>query len=173
MVRDVIDKVRQNHAIEHGTVSVLLERGASPPLGGVATPLGFFIFGSLATDDVDSATDESIERLKAGRSEMAISPYCGTNLVVGAFMGAALAAVILSRSKNKLRSVPAVANAILVTSILRTPLGNALQRRVTTLADVADLEITAVRRLWSGAHWISTGPVTDSQQGSESLEPGL
>ena len=142
-------------------MSVLLERGASPPLGGVATPIGFFIFGSLATDDVESATDESIQRLKAGQSEMAISPYCGTNLVVGAFAGAALAVAILSRSKNKLKSLPAVANAILITSILRTPVGNALQRRLTTLADVADMEIIAVRRLWSGGHWISTGPATD------------
>ena len=51
----LIDRIRRSHAIEHGTVAVLLERGARPPLGGYGMPGGFFIYGKLSTEDVSSA----------------------------------------------------------------------------------------------------------------------
>ena len=40
--------------------------------------------------------------------------------------------------------------AIIGATLVSRPLGNALQRRYTTLADVKDMEITGVRRLWAG-----------------------
>ena len=63
----IIDRTRQNHAIEHATVVTLLERGARPPLGGNATPGGFYIYGKLSKAEVASAASEALRRLERGR----------------------------------------------------------------------------------------------------------
>ena len=40
-----ISAVRKNHGLEHATVSLLLERGTSAPMGGYSVPGGFIIWG--------------------------------------------------------------------------------------------------------------------------------
>ena len=43
MFKETITQIRRNHALEHGTVAVLMERGVTTPLGGYSTRRGFFI----------------------------------------------------------------------------------------------------------------------------------
>ena len=62
MLRDVISRVRRNHALEHGTISLLLQRGMKPPLGGYSTPGGFFVFGGTTSTDVSDAAVEALSR---------------------------------------------------------------------------------------------------------------
>jgi hypothetical protein len=152
--------VRQNHAIEHGTVAVLLERGARTPLAGNATPGGFNIYGYVSTEDVDSAASEALHRLQNGNSELAVSPYCGTNLMVGALLAGLLLGVIMGRSRSRLRRLPVAAFAVVGSTLLGRPLGNMVQRRFTTLADVEGVEIAGIRCIKLGkfnVHRISTG----------------
>ena len=146
MVRRIIDKIRQNHAVEHGTVAVLLERGTRPPLAGNATPGGFYIYAKVSTDDVSSAAAEALRRLRSGERELAVSPHCGTNLVVGALLAAIIAGVLMRRSGRRLMGLPAFAAAIVGSSLFGRPIGEMVQRHYTTLADVEDLEITGIRR---------------------------
>ena len=157
--RAIIDKVRRNHALEHATVAVLLEGGVRPPMGGYSTPSGYFIWGRVSHGDVSSAAQQALQLLKAGHSELAISPYCGTNLVTSAAIGG-LAAVIASGGKRGLwSSVRGVAAALIAASVMGRPVGRMLQRRFTTLADVAGLEIGTVRMLVkrpTGIAWIRT-----------------
>ena len=150
MLADLIKQTRQNHALEHATVSLLLERGIRPPLGGYSTSGGFFILGKASTEGIAQAAEEALDRLLKGQRELAVSPHCGTNLVTGAILAAVVSAIILGRSKGRLQGVPAVAVGIIGATLVSRPLGNALQRRYTTLADVGNMEIAAVTRLWYG-----------------------
>ena len=162
MAPAIINRVRQNHALEHGTISVLLEKGAHAPLAGNAAPGGFYIYGKVSTEDVTAAVSEALSRLQSGQRELAVSPFCGTNLVVGALLAALLSGIIMGRSRSRLRQIPSMATAILGATLLGRPLGRIVQQRYTTLSDVADLEITAVRRFTMGdftVHRLSTGRV--------------
>ena len=49
--------------------------------------------------DVAAAARDALDLLKAGNSELAISPYCGTNIVTFAVVGALAAKLFSGRKK--------------------------------------------------------------------------
>ena len=155
----MLTRIRRNHAVEHGTVAVLLASGSPTPLGGLATPYGFLVFGKVSRDDVGSAAAEALERLRAGERELAISPYCGTNLVIGVLIAGAITALVARRSTGRLRHMRAAALGMMGAALLRGPVGSAVQRHLTTLAQVGGMEIGTVRSLPLGGysiHFVST-----------------
>ena len=149
-MRTLLKAVRRNHALEHATVAVLLERGERPPLGGYSTRGGFFIFGKLTTESVRDAALEALGRLRAGQKQLAISPFCGTNIITRALLTGIVTALILGRKQRRLRQLPTVAAGIVGAAVVSPPIGNALQRRYTTLAEPTGQEIADVRRVWAG-----------------------
>ena len=150
MIADLIRRVRRNHGLEHATVSVLLERGVRPPIGGYSTPGGFYVVSKAPTELVEEAVYEALDRLSANEKELAVSPFCGTNLVTGAFLAAFLSALIIGRKGKRFRAIPSAAGAILGATLISKPLGNALQRRYTTLSDMSGVQITTVNSLLGG-----------------------
>ena len=160
MLRDVISRIRRNHAIEHATVSLLMARGIKPPLGGYSTAGGFLIIGGVTLEEVSEAARAALGRLKGGESGLAVSPFCGTNLVTGALLAGAAAALVMGNSKGKrLQRLPSVGMAAVIATMLARPIGNALQRRYTTLSDARGVEIDGVRQVCAGplrVHRVST-----------------
>ena len=152
MAAGIVRRVRQNHAIEHATVAMLLGRGIRPPMGGYSTPGGFLIFAKASTEVMARAAHDALDRLHSGERELAISPHCGTNLVTGALLAGLVSGLIMKRGRGEERrqSFGAAVVAILVATVVGRPLGNYLQRRYTTLADVANIEIVGIRCLWPG-----------------------
>jgi len=151
-----LDRTRQNHGIEHGTVTVLLEQGVRPPIAGLATPWGFVIYAGVPVEKIQSAVAEALGGLQEGNRELAVSPFCGTNLLVGFLIAGLATALIMRKREGQLRRLLMVAGAIALSTVLRRPIGNELQRRFTTLADVDNVEIANVRCLWGALHWVRT-----------------
>ena len=152
-------KTRQNHGLEHATVAILMARGMRPPLGGYSTPGGFFIIGRATTEDVASAAGDALAQMKAGHRDLAVSPYCGTNLATGALLAALISGAIMRRSRSRAGRMRAAALAAIGATLGGRPLGQIIQRHFTTLADVDDLHITGIRRLLAGRftlHRVST-----------------
>ena len=139
----LIDRVRRNHAIEHATIAILVERGHRPPMGGYSTPGGFWVYGNFPSEEVSEAANDALERLRAGESRLAISPYCGTNLAVGIAGAVLLASLIRKRVASRTARVPLVAAAVLGAIMVKRPLGMAAQRELTTLSEVGDAEVTS------------------------------
>ena len=150
----LVNRIRQNHAIEHATIAVLLERGKRPPLAGYGAPGGFFIYGDLSTEDVSSATAEALGRMQGGERELAVSPFCGTNLAVGALLAAVVAGIIVKGSKGRAGQLPLIALGVMGSIWVRRPVGNAVQRHLTILSDVGDVEIVGTRRFSLGRHTV-------------------
>ena len=150
MIKKGIAKVRMNHALEHASIAVLLEQGIRPPLGGYSVPQGFVVFARASTEQVRCAVHDAYDRLTRGQHELAVSPYCGANLVTGALLAGVLTSVIMGRRGRRVARLPLAAAAIVGATLLSRPLGRQLQRRVTTLAAVQDLVVVDVRPLWSG-----------------------
>ena len=152
MSGDILQRVRKNHGLEHACVWVLLKGGMRPPLGGYSTAGGFFIFGKASLDVVTNAAHEALELLRSGQRQIAISPHCGTNLVTGAVLAGVLSGALMRRRERRPRRFAAATAGIIAATLVSRPLGNALQRLITTLSDVDDVEITEVQRVWGGPY---------------------
>ena len=150
MIGRAVRQIRRNHALEHGTVTVLLERGVRPPIGGYSTRRGFFIFTGAPVEAVQEAAMEALGRFVQGERKLAISPHCGTNMVTNAVLAGLFTAAVLGKRGWRLSKIPAVAVGVLGANLLSRPIGNELQRRYTTLSDLADMEILSVRSLMGG-----------------------
>lgn len=147
----LVRRVRQNHAVEHATITLLMARNRGLSLvGGRSNQRGFYIIGAVATDRLAAAADEALTRLQRGEAELAIHPNCGTNLLTtGAMAGLATwAATAISRRRQA--SLPDhMAVAVLAATaavVVSRPVGLRLQRDVTTLADVAGLQVASITR---------------------------
>ena len=141
---DVLASVRRNHALEHATIAVLLGKvGPNTRLIGRASPDGFYIYGNIPTDKIRESAAEALARLKAGESQLAVSPLCGTNLAVAGIL-AGLASLAVLGNRSRLERLPSVLMAAVVAVVGAQPLGRLVQRYVTTSPDVQGLEIVAV-----------------------------
>jgi hypothetical protein len=156
----LISRVRRNHALEHATIQVLNERYHDLKLVGRSSLWGFYVYGDVSTEQVLTAAQEGLQRLRAGQREMAIHPHCGTNLAVAGVMaglGAFLALGGLSTKRNqvfskkpglllldRLARLPLAFTAATLGIILSQPIGPIFQAHVTTQADVGALHIVGV-----------------------------
>src|SRR5205807_8458105 len=75
-------RIRQNHALEHATITIL--SGMIPDLrvSARSSSTGFIIFGDVDLGLLRRAVDEALRRFQAGEAELAIHPNCGTNIAV-------------------------------------------------------------------------------------------
>ena len=74
MIYKFLNAIRKNHAMEHATISLLLEEGkVKPPIAGYATPFGFFVLGKVDSNALDEAVNSAIIRLKDGEADLAVA----------------------------------------------------------------------------------------------------
>jgi len=145
-----IANVRRNHAVEHATMHLLASRLPYLNAVGRTAPDGFYIYGRLPTQTLADTAAEALGRLQAGETELAISPRCGTNLVVAGFLAGLAAFVATSRSKSRLSNLPRMLLAATIAVIVAQPLGLLVQERLTTSADVGGLRVAGVSRQMVG-----------------------
>ena len=150
----IVKRVRVNHGLEHATIAALLGDGVRTPLGGYSTANGFYIYGRVTTEQLRSAAESALGAMVQGARDLAVSPYCGTNLAIGALVAGTISALLSGRSNRKRRRVPALAAGIAVSVLVSRPLGAWVQRRFTTSAEMDGVSITGIRRLKGGSFTI-------------------
>ena len=138
--------VRQNHALEHATI-VILSRKVSigTRMMGRSTWSGFYIYGDLPTELIAEAAREALARLQKGEAELAISPFCGTNLVVTGLLAGVFSFIVMGK-ENQIRRLPRVIFAGVIAAIVAQPAGRMAQRYVTTSANLANVSITRITK---------------------------
>ncbi len=140
-----IAKIRRNHGIEHATVHVLTERDPDIRLIGRADLGGFNIYGDVPTEQLKTATQEALERMKSGQEKLAVHPRCGTQIVVGGVLTGLAAALALGR-KPKLSRLPDVIVATTLAALMAQPLGLTVQEKITTSGDVQGARFKGIRK---------------------------
>ena len=148
----LIAKTRRNHGLEHATVHILSERHPGVAIAGRSTPSGYYSYGDLTVEQVQSAAEEALARLRAGESRLTIHPGCGTNLVASGMMAgvAAFAATGLGKRRGRWESLPTAITAATLALLVAQPVGPLLQERITTSADMSTMQILGVWRTNSG-----------------------
>ncbi len=134
--------LRRNHALEHATIVVMMERDRARKFNGFSDDDGFFVQGVRSTDEVDSAAREALRRLRAGEKGLAVHRNCGTtivaaNLLAAVFFVGAVGLGIFMEWPLYLMILGGIALSLL----LRVPLSLLLQRFVTTDADLSNAEV--------------------------------
>ena len=143
----LIARTRRNHGLEHATVHILSERIPGIGIMGRSTPNCFYIYGDLTAEQVYAAAAEALARLRAGQTQLVIHPGCGTNAIAsGALAGAAVFTTMkLGRRRKTWEDLPTAMAIATLALLLAQPLGPLLQARVTTSADMSEMEILGVR----------------------------
>jgi len=146
----VVARVRRNHALEHATLAVMVGRGVKGLLAGYSTSGGFWLLAPASGSEVKEAAQQALDRLSAGESRLAISPSCGTNLAVAALLATGAMRVVGARRGKKRMGWQVNAAVALGAWAVSRPLGEALQRKLTTLSDVKGVRVKNVRTLKLG-----------------------
>ncbi|MBT9163914.1 MAG: hypothetical protein DDT24_00835 [Chloroflexi bacterium] len=149
-VLDMVDAIRQNHALEHATITLLMRRlEGKVRLIGRAGLTGFHIYGDVSTRALEEAAREALQRLQAGEEELAVSPMCGTNLVV-AGLAVGTASMIAGRGRRGLGKFVCLVEAAMLAMLVAQPLGRLAQKYLTTTADLDNVSIMRVVKKGEG-----------------------
>ena len=134
--------LRRNHALEHATIVVMMEREPGRKLNGFSSDDGFFVQGVRSMEEVDSAAREALRRLRRGQKRLAIHRNCGTTIVAANLLMAVL--FLASLGVGIYMGWPLylmVVGSVIAALVLRVPLSLLLQRFVTTDADLSNAEV--------------------------------
>jgi hypothetical protein len=135
--------LRRNHALEHATIVVMMEREPGRRLNGFSTDDGFFVQGVRSMEEVESAAREALRRLRRGQRRLAIHRNCGTTIVAANLLAAVffLAALGTGIYMNNWPLYLLIVGSVALALLLRVPLSLLLQRFVTTDADLSNAEV--------------------------------
>jgi len=150
MLKRLINAIRRNHALEHATISILLNRlGHHTRVIGRAAPDGFYIYADVPTEKIRESAREGLARLQRGESHLAVSPLCGTNIAVAGILAGAASFLALG-SSSRLERLPNVLTAAMVAVLAAQPLGRLAQKHLTTSPDLNGVEIISVQPMGQG-----------------------
>jgi hypothetical protein len=138
-------RVRQNHALEHATITILSTYVPDLRVSARSTSRGFTIFGDVDLGQLRRALDEALRRLLAGEAELAIHPNCGTNLVVGVSFLTLGTILGMTASRTRTRVASAALSSVAGIAAAR-PIGQLVQKYITTLPDLRGVRVTEIYR---------------------------
>ena len=134
--------LRRNHALEHATIVVMMEREQGRKFNGFSTDEGFFVQGVRSTGEVQSAAREALRRLRAGEKKLAIHRNCGTTIVAANLLAAVFFICALGTGLYLDWDLYLlILSGVVLSLLLRVPLSLFLQRFVTTDADLSNAEV--------------------------------
>jgi hypothetical protein len=155
----LILETRRNHALEHATLHVLARKYPRQSMGGHSNPTGFLLYGKLDIQDIWTSATEAMARLRAGESNLAVHPGCGTNLVTSSVLAGTLGWLPLRRAKSTFWRIWLIPTAIVFAIFgyfLSRPAGPWLQANVTTEANLGEMKIVDIVRLSDVVHRVIT-----------------
>ncbi len=145
MLSHFVGTVRRNHALEHATIAVLLNKiGHDIRMVGRATRDGYYLYADVPTALLEESTREALARMKSGEGHLAVSPLCGTNLAVAGAM-AGMASMATLGNSHRSEKVPNVILASTLAVLVAQPVGRIVQRYLTTSPDLSDTEIVGIK----------------------------
>jgi hypothetical protein len=148
-----VGKTRRVHGLEHAAISLMSERDPDLRMVGRSTPNGFWLYGTVETNEVRRATEEALRRLQAGEATLAVHPRCGTNLAVAGLLtglSSFAASASLGRRENPLNKLPRMILAATAALLVSQPLGMIVQEKVTTCPDASRLSLGPIKRMQRG-----------------------
>jgi hypothetical protein len=143
--------LRQHHAIEHATVTLIGRRAPGAQVVARSDLQGFIVYGNVETAMLRATAEEALARLQAGEAALAVHPNCGTNLATAGILSG-LAAFVAGSGRNRSLwdRIPSAILGATLALIVAAPLGRWVQTNITTTDRVHGLNIASVTRITNG-----------------------
>ncbi len=155
MLKQIVDTIRRNHALEHATITLMLAGMGPMRVVGRAGTDGFFVWANVPTDRLREFADEALMRLQRGEASLAVTPLCGTNIAVAGILAGG-AAFITSRKSTGFDGLSKAITAALIGLVASQPIGRLVQKHYTTLPDLEGVRIVAVEPVRGSLHKVRT-----------------
>jgi len=151
--------LRRNHALEHASIHVLSKQHPQYRFIGRSDFRGFYLLSRLPLEKLVPGLHDALKKLQSGQKHLAVHPNCGTNLLTGAFLAALSGYLVFNVPGKKKRNLvdqleilPLAILGSMLSLVLAQPLGNAIQKNVTTLADLQNTSVVSVSSRPSGKY---------------------
>lgn len=141
-LRQLTQRTRQHHAIEHATLHMLAARTRGSFVA-LSDPQGFTVLGDVDETTLRRAVGDALLRLQAGDSGLAIHPNCGTGFAVSTLLATTAAMLGFGGARKQADAFPLATLLVLAALIAAKPLGLRLQD-YTTSAQVSDRWVAAI-----------------------------
>lgn len=144
--------VRRNHALEHGTIQMLLRTyGTTKGISGKAAPSGFRVAGAKNQDDIERAFADFLALPQGERLELAVADRCGSMPIIAQGLGVLLLLATLC-TVAVWRPQPSEAGILLGAQFLlfilgRRPLGRFLQAKRLLALDFPSARIQRIDKV--------------------------
>lgn len=150
MLKNVINTIRRNHALEHATITLMLaEQGPMRVVGRAGTD-GFHVYANVTKEKLERFAHQALERLQGGEASLAVSPLCGTNIAVGGILAGAAAYLAVGSSKGGFDGMSKAIIAGMLAVVASQPIGRLVQKNYTTSPDLQGVRIVSVEPVGSG-----------------------
>jgi len=143
----LINSIRRNHALEHATIAVMMTRQGPMRVVGRASADGFYVYGDVSTEHLRAFADEALGRLQKGESHLAVSPLCGTNLLVAGVIAGVGSYLAAGTGKKRFDGLSNALLAAIVGVLASQPIGRLIQKHGTTSPDLEGVRIVSVERM--------------------------
>ena len=111
---------------------------------------GFYLYGNISTEEIESAANEALQRMQNGEHGLAVHPNCGTGLVTAGVLTSLAAFAGTTGMKHtfadRISRLPTVILLSILSLIVSQPIGLSLQQHFTTLGEPGNLEIVNISR---------------------------
>jgi uncharacterized protein DUF6391 len=143
MLPRVIEDIRRNHALEHATVSLLLNRvGPDLRVAGRASGDGFFLYADLPQALLTECVNEALTRLQRGEAFWAVTPHCGTNIATTGVLATLASSAVMGNKRSDRMGLGIIAAMVAV--IAAQPIGRLIQKHLTTDPDLSETEVVSI-----------------------------
>jgi len=143
MLPRVIEDIRRNHALEHATVSLLLNRvGPDLRVAGRASGDGFFLYADLPQALLTECVNEALTRLQRGEAFWAVTPHCGTNIATTGVLATLASSAVMGNKRSDRMGLGIIAAMVAV--IAAQPIGRLIQKHLTTDPDLSETEVISI-----------------------------
>jgi hypothetical protein len=143
MLPRVIEDIRRNHALEHATVSLLLNRvGPDLRVAGRASGDGFFLYADLPQALLTECVNEALTRLQRGEAFWAVTPHCGTNIATTGVLATLASSAVMGNKRSDRMGLGIIAAMAAV--IAAQPIGRLIQKHLTTDPDLSRTEVVSI-----------------------------
>ena len=146
MFAEWISATQKNHGLEHATIAVLIEKCGMQTIAGRASNDGFYVLGHVDSDLLLECSKDALNRMQDGNKELAISTFCGTNILTTGALTAVFALLANQFYKHS-NWIEKTMNAItwsILAVVISQPIGCWIQKMVTTNGNVENIEISSI-----------------------------
>lgn len=150
MLKQIINSIRRNHALEHATITLMLAQQGPMRVIGRAGTDGFYVYANVASDRLEEFAHEALGRLQRGEASLAVSPLCGTNIAVAGILAGTASWIALSGRRSFFDGLSRAVTASMIAIVASQPLGRLIQKNYTTSPDLDGVRIVSVEPVGSG-----------------------